>query len=77
MFKQYRKKGISEMRPYVPGEDLSGVSVSKEDSPKQGDMIARNPANHNDRWLVAQEYFEKNYEEAFFAPRYPGDARES
>ena len=43
------------------------VSISKEDkkngSPKIGDMIARNPKNHNDQWLVAKEYFEANFEE--------------
>ena len=42
------------------------VSVSNEDlnngSPKVGDMIARNPKNHKDLWLVAKEYFEDNFE---------------
>lgn len=41
------------------------VSISETDfyngSPKIGDMIARNPSNHNDKWLVAKEYFEKNF----------------
>lgn len=27
-FRQYRRKHIAELRPYVPGEDLSGVSIS-------------------------------------------------
>jgi hypothetical protein len=43
------------------------VSVSQVDldngSPKEGDMIARNPNNHNDQWLVAKKYFEENFEE--------------
>jgi len=26
-------------------------------------MIARNPKNHNDKWLVAKQYFEDNFEE--------------
>jgi len=42
------------------------VSISIEDvktgSPKIGDMIARNPKNHNDQWLVAKQYFEDNFE---------------
>ena len=63
MWKQYKRKGLSEMRPYVVGEDLSDISVSKEDTPKEGDMIARNPNNHADQWLVAKEYFEENLEE--------------
>ena len=42
------------------------VSISDADiadgSPKIGDMIARNPKNHNDQWLVAQDYFNDNFE---------------
>ena len=66
MFTQYRRSKIAEMRPYSPGEDLSGVSVNAEDakagSPKPGDMIARNPKNHKDQWLVAAQYFADNFE---------------
>jgi hypothetical protein len=65
-WKQYKRKGLSEMRPYVEGEELSRVSISAADrdngSPKIGDMIARNPINHDDQWLVAQKYFEGNLE---------------
>jgi hypothetical protein len=43
------------------------VSISDVDrengSPKIGDMIARNPKNHNDQWLVAEQYFKDNFEE--------------
>ena len=66
-FKRYQRKQIAELRPYVAGEKLSEqVSISAADreagSPKEGDMIARNPADHNDQWLVAKEYFEANFE---------------
>jgi hypothetical protein len=66
-FRKYRRKQIAELRPYVQGEDLlECVSISQADrqagSPKVGDMIARNPINHDDQWLVAQDYFEKNFE---------------
>jgi len=41
------------------------VSISDADvkngSPKLGDMIARNPKDHNDQWLVAKQYFEDNF----------------
>lgn len=64
-WKQYKRKGLSEMRPYIKGEDLAGVSVSKEDSPETDmGMIARNPKNHEDQWYVAKKYFEDNFEEA-------------
>ena len=66
-FKQYRRKSVSEMRPYIKGETLNNkVSISEADlkagSPKLGDMIARNPKNHEDQWLVAKAYFEDNLE---------------
>jgi hypothetical protein len=66
-FKKYRRKQIAELRPYEKGEKLSAsVSVSQADkdagSPKLGDMIARNPKNHNDQWLVAKKYFKDNFE---------------
>lgn len=66
-FRQYQRKGIAEMRAYEPGEVLSGrVSVSVSDreagSPKAGDMIARNPSNHSDQWLVAAAYFAEHFE---------------
>ncbi|WOD45011.1 hypothetical protein [Hwangdonia lutea] len=55
------------MRPYIEGEKLdSKVSISEADlkagSPKIGDMIARNPNNHDDKWLVAKAYFDDNFE---------------
>lgn len=64
-FQKYRRTNIAEMRPYVPGEDLSQISVSKEDDPETDrGMIARNPDNHADQWYVARAYFEKNFESA-------------
>lgn len=66
VFTKYRRKQIAELRPYVVGELLDRVSVSAPDkeagSPKPGDMIARNPKNHDDQWLVAAQYFADNFE---------------
>ncbi len=63
-FKKYRRTNISEMRTYVKGEDLTGVSVSDADNPEEDmGMIARNPKNHTDRWYVARAWFEENFEE--------------
>jgi hypothetical protein len=66
-FKPYRRRQIAELRPYIPGEVLSDrVSIAAVDrengSPKAGDMIARNPKNHEDQWLVAKQYFLDNLE---------------
>jgi len=66
MFRQYRRKQIAELRPWMEGDNITGISVSAEDtkagSPKAGDMIARNPKNHADQWLVAAQYFADNFE---------------
>lgn len=62
-FKNYRKKHVQPMRPYIPGEDLTGISVSTEDTPEEGGMIAVNPTNPVDRWYISKEFFEANYEE--------------
>jgi len=65
MFKRYTRTNIAEMRPYIEGEALINVSISTADklngSPLLGDMIARNPSNHEDQWLVAQKYFTDNF----------------
>lgn len=70
-FKQYTRTNVAEMRPVTEAEIngliASSISISKADedngSPKLGDMIARNPNNHEDQWLVAEAYFKDNFEE--------------
>lgn len=77
-FKNYRRTQLAEMRPVtdrdiawfklfdkIEGKNIK-VSISSEDlkngSPKRGDMIARNPKNHKDQWLVSEQYFNDNFE---------------
>jgi len=69
MFETYKRTNTSEMRPVTEQEVTNRsmsqeVSISKADldngSPKLGDMIARNPNNHVDQWLIAKAYFEKD-----------------
>lgn len=66
-FTAYRKKQLAEMRPYVEGETLDpwvsiGIADRQQGSPKAGDMIARNPTEPDDQWLVSAEFFAANYE---------------
>lgn len=65
MFKKYKKKELAEMREYIEGESMNYIAIAPEDfksgSPKLGDMIARNPNNHSDQWLVSEEFFKANY----------------
>lgn len=55
-------KGIGKIK----ASNGLNVSISEADlnagSPKLGDMIARNPKNHEDQWLVAEQYFNDNFE---------------
>lgn len=68
-YKQYKRRQVkfTEIRPYVDGEVLpSNVSISETDrlngSPRVGDMIARNPLDNSDQWLISAAYFADNYE---------------
>lgn len=65
-YRQYKRTAVAEMADWHEGFDMAGVSISEADtkagSPKPGDKIARNPANHDDRWLVAADYFAANFE---------------
>ncbi len=75
LWNEFVRTGVAEMRvlTYTEVADgplalvLNDISISKEDedagSPKAGDMIARNPENHDDMWLVAAKYFKENFEE--------------
>ena len=65
MWLLYRKNALQEMRPYLPGEDLTGISVSDEDTPEEGGMIARNSDNHDDQWYIGKAFFQANYEQVF------------
>ena len=62
MWNTYRRTGTTEMREYTPGEDMTGITVSEEAAskghPMQGDMIARDPNNHGDQWLVTKTFFD-------------------
>lgn len=58
------RTGKTYFVPWEEGMDLSGVSISIPDkengSPKGGDVIAVNPDDMSDKWLISKEYFEKN-----------------
>ena len=71
MFKKYQRTATAEMRPVTEEESkgfmVKSISISEADveagSPLPGDMIARNPKNHKDQWLVAKQYFKDNFKE--------------
>jgi len=63
---KYRKKGLIEAVEWNEWCNMERVSISPADidagSPKAGDMIACDPNNPDDRWLISKAYFEANYE---------------
>lgn len=73
-FKQYKRKGLSEMVSVTEfnenGGDFSKVSISSPDqllqtrNPDEFNLgyVARNPKNHEDLWYVAKKYFDENLE---------------
>ena len=65
IFKTYVRTNRAEMADWEKGMNLDKVSISEPDrangSPKEGDKIARNPENHDDKWLVAKDYFNSNF----------------
>lgn len=73
----YRKKGVQPMVPWVEGMDLTGVSIGPDDvangSPQTGDMIAHDPDNLADKWLINAKFHTDKYEEVLAsAPPVPG-----
>lgn len=57
----YRKKGVTPMRPYVPGEDMTGITIGAE-PPAKGGMVAHDIEDPNDLWYISKEFFDLNYE---------------
>ena len=68
-FKQYRRTTLTEMRPYVVGEEMTGINVSDADGfPEVGGMIARNSKNNSNQWYISKKYFKDNFVEFIKTP---------
>ena len=62
-FVEHRRIKTAFLRVYMPGEDLTDISVSKRDDPETDlGMIAINPKNKKDQWYVARQYYIDNFE---------------
>ena len=59
---QYKSKDYISVFGWQYVVSISSVDM-QNGSPKIGDMIARNPKDHNDQWLVAEQYFKDNFEQ--------------
>ena len=62
----YRKTALQELAPWTEDIPMDLVSVSAADvekgSPKVGDMLACNPDDVCDWWLIEEKFFKDNYE---------------
>ena len=63
LFKNYVKKAVQPMRPYIVGENMENISVGEGITPTEGGMIAVDPNNSEDMWYIAPEYMEAHYTE--------------
>lgn len=65
-FQNYSRITVVEMRPYVVDEDMTDIYVdavlAEHGHPKEGDMIARNPRDRDEMWLMTRENFVSNFE---------------
>ena len=62
MIMYFRKTAVQACRPYIPGEDLSGISVNDADTPEDGGMIGLEK-DGSDGWYISKEFMEDNYVE--------------
>jgi len=59
----FHNHGFIHIIGYPFGYNVSISGADKNNgSPKIGDMIARNPKDYSDQWLVAKQYFKDNFE---------------
>ena len=68
MWEKYqRDQVILKMRPVTESDikEPKNFFISpdniKLNSPKMGDVIAQNPLNSEDQWLIEKSYFEKSF----------------
>ena len=62
----FKNHGFIHISEYPFGHNISISDADKNNgSPKIGDMIARNPKDYSDQWLVAEQYFKDNFEQRF------------
>lgn len=77
-WKKYRKVATQEFRDYIPGEDITGISVAPGEVPMEGGKVGRD--NKGSFWYVTPEFMAENYvlaEGVLDAPRYPWHPTES
>jgi len=62
----YRKTALQELHPWTTDTPMALVSISASDAekgcPKPGDMIACNPDDVTDWWLIEEQFFKDSYE---------------
>lgn len=59
----FSNHGFIHITEYPFGYNVSISDADKNNgSPKIGDMIARNPKDYSDQWLIAEQYFKDNFE---------------
>lgn len=60
----FRRKQRYQVRPYVAGENLTGVSIRKTEIPVVGGMIMQDAEAPGGAWYVTPDEFAKKFEAA-------------
>jgi len=66
VYTDYVKKGSQQMRPYIEGEDMAGISIGEGVEIGPGGMVAVDSKNPEDKWYIPKNFFEENYAPAGF-----------
>lgn len=60
---EYKENGAIKCKGFESFRvSISEADICENGSPKIGDVIAVNPENFTDQWLIEQKYFERNHE---------------
>jgi hypothetical protein len=67
-WKKYRRVEITEMRPYVKGEDMTDIAhplaMTAEWLDKDMGQVVRDPSNPAKQWYITAKFFKHHWIEA-------------
>ena len=58
---EHRKAATTMMRPYVFGEDMTGITIGNGVLLEEGGWICRSTVSDIDQWYISPEYYAENY----------------
>lgn len=62
MWKTYRQKRVISVRPYIAGEDMTGISIRELEGPVVGGWICGQVDGQGVQWYLSAQTIETFYE---------------